>query len=420
LFYWGALWPYSLGQALVPVGLGLVLSLTGLAVSDSVGRGRAAVLLPVLLLALGLAHTGALFGLAVLAVFPVGWVLAEWARGAHRTGRTVRAALTLLGVLVAASAAFVAISSTATVQDMAETNWPPSGTASAAVGEFLLNGTNGARALWALSAVIMIGAVSVWRARSARWIVAAHLGIGLLYVMTAGVQSSTTKLLTAFWFNDSHRFAAMLPTTGALLATFGIVALATSLQEWAERRAWFREPRLHRLASIGSVVLVVLVLLGLTKGLYQGRNALTLQHLHRPSVDLAFKFDFYQRIKNRIPEDAVVANNPEDASPFLWSMFHRQVLFPHINGSGNPNQQFLADHLHEAMTNPRVCQVAGELNVRFLLIDPVPTTRRIYRGLVDPVRRPGFELVESNGLMKLYKISACGPDGAPNMPHAGR
>ncbi|TDD07559.1 hypothetical protein E1181_09025 [Saccharopolyspora terrae] len=420
LFYWGALWPYSLGQALVPVGLGLVLSLTGLAVSDSVGRGRAAVLLPVLLLALGLAHTGALFGLAVLAVFPVGWVLAEWARGAHRTGRTVRAVLTLLGVLVAASAAFVAVSSTATVQDMAETNWPPSGTASAAVGEFLLNGTNGARALWALSAVIVIGAVSVWRARSARWIVAAHLGIGLLYVMTAGVQSSTTKLLTAFWFNDSHRFAAMLPTTGALLATFGIVALATSLQEWAERRAWFREPRLHRLATVGSVVLVVLVLLGLTKGLYQGRNALTLQHLHRPSADLAFKFDFYQRVKNRIPEDAVVANNPEDASPFLWSMFHRQVLFPHINGSGNPNQQFLADHLHEAMTNPRVCQVAGELNVRFLLIDPVPTTRRIYRGLEDPVRRPGFELVESNGLMKLYKISACDPDGAPNMPHAGR
>lgn len=420
LFYWGALWPYSLGQAMVPIGLGLVLSLTGLAASDSVGRGRAAVLLPVLLLALGLAHTGALFGLAVLAVFPVGWVLAAWARSMHRSGRTVRAALSLLGLLAAASAAFVAVSSTATVRDMAETHWPASGTASAAVGEFLLNGTNGARALWALSAVIVVGAVSAWRARNTRWIVAAHLGIGLLYVMTAGVQSSTTKLLTAFWFNDSHRLAAMLPTTGALLATFGTVALATSLQEWAERRSWFRESRLHRLASIGSVVLVVLVLLGLTKGMYQGRNALTLRNLHGPSAELAFKIDFYQRIKNRIPDGVTVANNPEDASPLLWSLFDRRVLFPHINGAGNPNQKFLADHLHEVTTNPRACQAAREFNVRFLLVDPVPTTRRIYRGLEDPGRAPGFELVESNGVMKLYTVPACDPRGTPHEPQTDR
>ncbi len=90
LFYWGALWPYSLGQAMVAIGLGLVLSVTGLAHTDPVGRGRAAILLPLVVLALGFAHPGALFGLAVLAAFPAGWALADWAireqlRGTHRS-----------------------------------------------------------------------------------------------------------------------------------------------------------------------------------------------------------------------------------------------------------------------------------------------------------------------------------------------
>ncbi len=409
LFYWGALWPYSLGQAMVPIGLGLVLSATGLAHTDPVGRGRAAFLLPVAVLALGFAHPGAAFGLAVIALFPVGWVLAEWVIREHRAGRTARAAVLVLGVVAAVSAAFVAVSSTATVQDMKASDWPPSGSSAAAVGEVLLNGTNGDRALWLLSVVIVVGAVSACRVRNTRWIVAAHLGVGLLYVMAAAVQSATTTSLTAFWFNDSHRLAAMLPTTGALLATLGVLSLSASLKEWAERRPWFDRLQLQRLAAVGSVALVAFALLGLTKGLYQGRNALTLHNLHKPGAELSMKVGFYNRIKDKVPDDAVVANNPEDASPLLWPLFHKHVLFPHIKGSGNPNQQFLADHLHEASTNPRVCQVARELHVRFLLTDPIPTTRRIYRGLQDPGPAPGFEIIESNGVMKLYKITACGP-----------
>ncbi len=283
------------------------------------------------------------------------------------------------------------------------------------MGEFLLNGTNGDRALWLLSAVIVVGAVSACRARGTRWIVAAHLGIGLLYVMSAGVQSPATMSLTAFWFNDSHRLAAMLPTTGALLAAFGVISLAAWLQNWAQRWSWFHGLRLRRFAAVGSVVLVAFALLGLTKGLYQGRNALTLRNLHRPSAVLAMKVAFYNGIKDQIPDGAVVANNPEDASPLLWPLFHKHVLFPHIKGSGNPNQQFLADHLHEAGTNPQVCQVARKLHVRFLLTDPIPPHRRIYPGLQDPGATPGFELVESNGVLKLYRIIACDPPGGTTM-----
>ena len=415
LFYWGALWPYSLGQALVPIGLGLVLSVTGMARSDAVGRGRAAVMLVFAVLGLGLAHPAALFGLGALAAFPVGWVLAGWAVRQYRAGRRARGVVSVVSVVAAVAVLFAGASSTSLIKDMKTAVWPRTNSSAGAVGEFLLNGNNGDSALWVLSAVIIVGAVVAYRRPDTRWLVVAHLGIGTLYVMAAGFQSPITMSLTVFWFNDSHRLAALLPTTGTALAVFGLLAVAGTVREWAERGSLSTKPLPQRVAAVAPVVLVALAVLGLTKGLYQGRHALTLNNLHKTSGELNVKLSFYNRIEHRIPDDAVVANNPEDASPLMWSLFGKKVLFPHIKGAGNPKQEFLAMHLQQVTQDPYVCQVARDLHVRYLLIDPVPEQRRNYPGLQDPGTAPGFELVETDGAMKLYRVTACGPDEGRTM-----
>lgn len=424
LFYWGALWPYSLGQALVPIGLGLLLSATGLARSDTVGRGRASLILVPAIIGIGLAHPAGVFGLAVFGIFPVGWALTRWVLRQYRAGRSARGAGTVTGILVAACAAFASVSSMPLIEFMKDTRAIPSATSAGAAGEVLFNGTNGDRALWLVSALVLVGAVVALRRPGTRWIVAAHVAVGLLYVMTAAVQSPTTKSLTVFWFHDSYRLAAMLPVTGTLLAVLGVISCADSLRGWTQRRSWLLPVSHLRVVHLGPVVRVVLVIMVLTKGFYQGRHALTISNLHHStaglnelhnvSAALDTKLAFYQRIKGQIPDDAVVANQPEDASTLLWPLYGKRVLFPQIDESGNPKQQLLSQRLHQVASDPRVCQAVHDLRVRFLLIDPVPATRRNRPGLQDPANTPGFELVERNGPMKLYRITTCGAGGAAN------
>lgn len=410
LFYWGALWPYALGQALVPVGLGLTLSVLGIAREDSVGRRRAALLLFVAVAGLAFAHPAAVFDLAALAVFPAGWVLWRWAARHYREGRGLLGIGTVSAVVLTGLVAFLALSSTTMIQTMKrDSYWPPTNSSAGAVGEFLFNAPNGDRALWVLSAVMVVGAVAACRVAANRWILAAHVVVGLLYVMTAAVQSPTTMRLTAFWFNDSHRLAALLPTTGTVLAVLGLLWLTEWVRTFAQQRHWpLARAYRHKMIAIAPIVVVTLAALALTKGFYQGRNSQTLNKLHNTSTEMAMKLAFYNEISNEIPDDAVVANNPEDASPLLWPLFGKRVLFPHIKGS-NPKQNFLAWRLHDVATDPHVCDVAQQLHVSYLLTDPVPEQRKIYTGLLDPGRTPGFQLVKSVGVMKLYRITGCGP-----------
>lgn len=431
LFSWGALWPYALGQALVPIGLGLVLSLTGLATEDRVGTGRAAVLLAVAVTGIGFAHPAAVFSLGVLALFPTSWVLGRWALRQHNAGRTRRAAFGIGTAVLVTAAVVVGAGSTPMVQGMRATDWRPSTTASGAFGEILLNATNGDRALWVLSAVVLLGAIVLWRTSSHRWIVAAHVGSGLLYIMSASIQSATTTKLTAFWFNDSHRLGAMLAVTAPLMATAGFARITEHVgrSEWFARafeRASAHRPRLAsgNFAAIAPAVLVAVALLATTKGLYQGRNTLVIHEVHKTDRERTAKLAFYEQVKREVPPHAVIANNPEDGSPLLWAVERRHVLLPHLTANLSPDRAYLAHTLTHATADPRACQTARNLNVGYLVTDDAlpEARRRVYPGLQDHPGMQGFQLVLANGPMRLYRLTACGgprrvpPPAAPVGP----
>lgn len=423
LFSWGALWPYALGQALVPIGLGLVLSLTGLATEDRVGAPRAAVLLVVAIAGIGFAHPAAVFGVGALALFPVGWVLARWALREHRAGRTRRAVLGVSSAALLTVAVVVGLGATPMVQRMRATDWRPATTAAGAFGEILLNATNSDRALWLLSAVVVLGAIVLWRTNSHRWILAAHLGSGLLYIMSASVQSATTTWITAFWFNDSHRLAAMLAVTAPLMATAGFIRITEQVgrsQRFARafERACAHRPRLAagNAAAVAPALLVAVALLVTTKGLYEGRNTLVIHEVSKDDRDRSAKLAFYQQVERTVPPQAVIANNPEDGSPLLWAVDQRRVMLPHLTANLSPDREYLAHTLTHAAADPRACQLARNLHVDFLLTDlTLPEDRRrAYPGLQDYPGMQGFQLLLTNGPMRLYRLTACGvPQPSP-------
>ncbi|MEU4745174.1 DUF6541 family protein [Actinosynnema sp. NPDC023658] len=399
LFGWGVLWPNLLGMALAPAAFALVLTLAGWVRDDAIGRPRAWLLLAVAAVAAGFAHPNVLFTLVALALFPVGAAVFLRARRlGNRRG-------------VVECAAFVAVvlggwlwSSTSPVFAGARNwDWAPIETPANAVGEVLLNATNHREALWLLSALVVIGACTARRFPALRWVLAAHLVSALLFVLAASLNRPDTRLLTGYWFNDSHRLAAMLPITAVPLAVAGVLAVATAL------RARVRAPQAA--VAVALTALLAVVTGGLNPTDREGRISVTYPRVEAQKLVTDEMRAFYARIADDIPEDGRVIGNPFDGSVMLWALADREVVFPHFLVSADPDEAYLGQHLREAATDPEVCRALARQRVGHVLIgkqEPNTLGGR-YGGIAGVQDAKGFELVDRSGESRLYRITACGP-----------
>lgn len=430
----GVLWPNLLAMALLPAGLAVVLSISGLAVDDVLGRGRAWLLLPVVLVAETLAQTNTVFGLAVLSAFPVGAALLRRAFRLARDGRAARGWAEVAGALLLAGAGWWWTATTPALARVRTQYWPPYESPAQAVGQVLLNATrgpintNGFDALWVLSVLVVIGLVLAARRPGQRWLVAGYACTAALFVLTAAINRPDTQKFTGYWYNDAYRLGALLPVTTVPLAVAATVYLGRRLHRaFLDWKALGGKgfPVLDRPVFRSAVVpvLVVLVLLGIgSKGLYLGDRVQTLTF--RRTEALAGKVNtegwlvdpraraFFTRIAPLIPKDAVVADNPWDGSALLWAVADRRTLFPHVGLNATPDELYLAAHLDDVATDPKVCPIARHLHVRYLLLGDGnfwsdDGRRKDYAGLANPVGRPGFRLLDADGPLLLFQVTAC-------------
>jgi len=406
-FGWGVLWPNLLGMALAPALFALVLTVTGWVRDDMVGRGRAWLLLAIAVVAAGFAHPNVLFSLAALSIFPAGAALFLRARRLHREGRTRRGlveCVVFVVVLVGGWLGTITSSALAAARDW--DFWKSFETPANAVGEVLFNATNQREALWLLSAVVIVGAFTARRFPAMRWVLAAHLVSAFLYVVSAALVRPDTRLLIGFWYNDSHRLAAMLPITAVPLAVAGVVFLATKLKEVVRT-----EQATVPVLAIGLTVLLAVVTAGLYPADRESRVAVT----YRQPEDQKLVSDrmraFYDRVADRIPEDSVVIGNPFDGSVMLWALEDRRVLYPHFLSSKSPDEVYLGENLYKAARDPRVCEAVRRYRIEYVLLgknDPAIAKTTPYQGISRVADAQGFELVDHAGPTRLYRITACG------------
>ena len=390
LFGWGVLWPNLFGMALAPAAFALVLTVTGWVRDDAIGTRRAWVLLAFAVVAAGFAHPNVLFSLVALSLFPVGARLFLRARQGRRgvVECVVFAVVVLAGWLWSATSPVFA--------SARNWDWKAVETPANAVGEVLLNATNHREALWLLSAVVVVGMCTVKRFPAMRWVLAAHVVTALLYVLAAGLNRPDTRLLTGYWYNDSHRLAAMLPITAVPLAIAGILFLATKLTK-------VKQP---------AIVLTALLVVA-TAGLHPVDRELRIQVAYPRTEEHKLVTDdmrdFYARIADEIPEDGRVIGNPFDGSVMFWALADREVLFPHFLAASSPGQAYLGRHLRHATSDPRVCRELDRYGVEYVLIgkNEADTVQGRYGGILGVGDADGFELVDREGEARLYRITAC-------------
>ncbi len=432
LLGFGILWPNLLAMSIAPAGLAVVISITGLAPTDPIGRGRAWLLLPVVLLAGGFAQPNVLFSLAVLSLFPIAVALGRRAIALHRNGTLWRGIAEIVLAVVVALAGWWFVATTPALASVRTMYWPSFETPAQAVGQVVANAasgptfTNGFAALWVLSALVLIGLVLCRWQVTLRWVVAGYAVSAFLYVVTAAINRPDTQKFTGYWYNDAYRLAAMLPITTVPLAVAGIIFLAGKLGVLLDRSD--RVPRARRPVRTGlaTVIVLILVLIG-TKGLYLRDHVaqLTFRRTdtltgYNPEGWLVNPAEqaFYARIKQDIPAGSVVADNPWDGSALLWALADRRTLFAHLGINTSPAQDLLAAHLDDLGTDPAVCPAVRQLHVGYLLIGngrfwvsgpDVDARVHAYPGFADPGPNPGFQLVDSAGPdLRLYRVTGCG------------
>ncbi|WP_434451822.1 DUF6541 family protein [Lentzea sp. E54] len=421
LLGFGVLWPNLLGLALVPAGLGAVLAATSLAKEDILGRRRALAMAALVLVGTALAHPNAMFSLAVLSLIPFLIAVFRWGRELHGEGRKWQGVAVVGGTLVALLGLWVVVSRLPAFKPVREMYWAPFETPPRAVGEALLNAPNGRPALWALSILTIVGLVLAWRLKEHRWLVGAFATVTFLYTLSAAINRPDTRKFTGLWYNDSFRLAAMAPIVAVPLAVIGVLFIAAKIAERVPLLA--KGPALLRTPTALTII-VVLALLPLSRGYYTGTNIQTVQASYTEAeptngvlVDQT-ELAFLDELDQVLPADAVVANNPWDGSATMLADIRRKALFPHADLPWSDEQNYLAKHLADAATDPKVCTAADRLGVRYMLVANKTfwgwdKRTQNYPGIEDPATSGAFELVASSGTVKLYQLDRCGSAVSP-------
>jgi hypothetical protein len=423
LMGYGVLWPNMLGLALVPAGLAVVMSIANLAKQDAIGRSRAWLILPVMLLATAVSHPNALFSLAVLTIPLLATWLFVWVRDQHRAGRTVRGLVIGAAMVVAAAVIAKFVNEIPMVNAIKVTRWPAFENVSQAVGEVVMNATNRKAAAWLLSIVVVIGIVSCIRQRSRRWLVAGHVLSGALFVVAAGINSDDTAFLTGFWYNDSWRLAAMVPITGVPLAAIGVLAITVVIRNKVAALPRIKLPERATSRAVLAPALVALFAI-VTVGYYAGEKATFIEGSYyqldgggsSQNLVTKDKVALMMDAQKIVPEDALVAANPFTGATALWPLADRRLLIPNLDPlMMTPDQAYLARNLIFADRDPKVCELVDKFNVQYLLSAPVEFVDSekdnrlpFYAGLREPNGHKGFERVAQEGSTRLYKITACG------------
>ncbi|HEX8868629.1 MAG TPA: DUF6541 family protein, partial [Lentzea sp.] len=358
------------------------------------------------------------FTLALLAVFPFLVAVFRRGRSLYVSGKKWQGVALVGGTFVALFGFWVFVSRAGAFKGVREMYWPPFENPPRAVGEALLNAPNGKPALWALSVLVIIGLVVVWRLKEHRWLIPAFAAVAFLYTLSAAINTPDTRKFTGLWYNDSFRLAAMAPIVGVPLVVIAVLWLVAQLTE----RVPAKVPALLRTPTALSVLAIV-VLLPLSHGLYTSTNIGTVRGSYAKAdptegtlVDQS-ELSFLPKLAEVLPADAVVANNPWDGSAVMLADIRRKALFPHTDIAWSEEQTYLANHLADAATDPKVCAAADRLGSHYMLVANKTfwswdKRTKYYPGIANPTKPGAFELVASDGPIKLYKLDKCGTAGS--------
>ncbi|MDR7113307.1 hypothetical protein J2X03_003204 [Microbacterium trichothecenolyticum] len=401
-------YPLVASIALVPATAAAAVALVGLG-SASVSRRIALLTLIASAPALALVHPSSLVMLAVLSV-PIAIVAAVvLARRRPDHARLVVLSTVLYGVLVV-----VGVLVFRTAIDQPDS---PRSSVAQALGEVATSAFGAMPIPIVIAATTIIGVVAALRRRRpADWVgIGMWAAVATLYVGTAGGDEFLHLVLGGPWYSDATRIAAFTPIVIAPLAALGASACWTWLTAWVRRRGAGR--RALQVAVVATAVAAFAAALvqsapvrgvdaSLRAAFTPTDNALTSLVGVGPDERKLVRF-----IEQTVPEGDVIANNPRDASGFIYPLTGRRLLTPYMLTAIDNDREVFYAGIANAESSDAACEIAQRLGVRWVVEfhpDQVLSSDGRFVGIKGISNSANVELVKRFGASSLYRITGCG------------
>ncbi|HEY3469076.1 MAG TPA: DUF6541 family protein [Amycolatopsis sp.] len=392
----GPLWPYVAGVALIPAMLALarlLLEPRGIAGPVAIGVGVAGLIG----LHTSVAFVVVVYFLLILLAVLVRFERIDWRRSAPSLGATIALAV-VCGLPLALPSLYNA-------GGVTSASWSSEATVSGGLGETLTFSPMADFPLWWIGVPAFIGVIFLVRHRRMLWMVAAYVVFGGLFAATVSLETPLIHTLTGVFYNDHYRIGALVPLAGAV--AFG--EFTDTACRWFARKAGARLPNVSAttLTAVGVVVLLVLVG-GLSRGGYVGRNAARLQYGYGggPTVSDAERAAF-SWLATRVKPGERVMNGKADGSVWMYALDGVQpVEWTFYGAEGDTPAGYLGVYLDDIDRFPRVRELLTDLKVRYVFVGNglVTPDQKNGPGLRDLSANPEFKVVFRNPGATVYEI----------------
>lgn len=396
---YGALLPFAAAVA----SLSGIVALT----EELLRRPRPSV---AILTALG--SIGLLFTHPSVAVVAALWCGAHLIVGIAARGLLTRRLLLSLAVLavVAVVGALPLLGGLlATSEVAASINRDPFTDGASAVGQMWFFSTIINKPQWVAGVAVLLGLLVVARLRVLWSAFAVMALMTALYVLATAYQSN----LTALWWDDPSRFAALFVPPAVLLAAFGAGALVEQVVA-VIAGLWTGAAAGNGRLLTGTAAVVVIALFGwFTNGLYQERHIMSMAPSFANGPTLSSGEEAGLAYLKSQYKGGAVMNDPQDGSPYGYAIYELPMVFkapvtlPSTPADFGKDRLMLLKDFNKLATDPAVAAAVARLDIRWVITGKgfLLTTEKREPGLTNLDQTPGLTKVFDNGASQVYKVT---------------
>lgn len=283
-----------------------------------------------------------------------------------------------------------------------------------------------------LSVLVLLGFIATLRQRRYLWLSVAYFITFVIYLGNMTLEGFPRQLIAGFWYADYYRTSAMNALFALPLAALGLAWLIQLASRCLARIPRLQSRTTARSAIATAAFLVVFVVcqtapFSFSVGGFKIENGLMTM---RQQISNLYSWDatytgeereFVQEALEEIDDGALVVNVPNDGTAWAYGTDGINTLFRRTGDNGsNPFQpetnEIIREHLCEIASNEEVRRAVADVNAGYVILldDPSsdnPTTdsqrykQEKWVGVESITSEtPGFELIASEGDMRLYAI----------------
>lgn len=335
-----------------------------------------------------------------------------------------------LGLVVAVWAFFV---TAPFMQGVVGYPHPPNDTVLQAIKHALALSSAGMGAQCPLGLIVLLGALYAFiKRRDLIWVVVSYGLFAFLYIACISFDEAIQHILVGFWYSDVYRIIACQAITGVPLACMGLVGVYDVVMILIKKlfKKGNKSSMTRNLVYLAVVILFLFTnycsgFIGITgpfNPAFVNSRAVT-KDLYANDDSASYNLEekqFTDKVLETIPADSRIMNMPFDGSVFAYGYNGADVFYRAYGTNGmaanGDLSTILSTRLKDLATDQQVREVVDGSDIDYvLLLDcgtpeeatlytfaNVPDTWAGINGITEST--PGFELVLSEGDMRLYRI----------------